>query len=938
MSDIVVLDEADPVDPKALGTPEERRKRLQSRIQKLRETGLFDYVEPDYLHFADAVPNDTAFSNGTLWGLRNQGQSGGLSGADIDAVRAWDITTGSTDVIVAVIDTGIRYTHQDLSAQMWRNPGESGAFASDGIDNDQDGYVDDVYGIDARTGSGNPMDDNGHGTHCAGTIGAAANGSGPHVGVAWNVRLMGLKFMDSGGSGYTSDAIECINFAVDKGARVLSCSWGGGGYETALKDAIVRARNNGVLVVTAAGNESANSDVTPHYPSGYDVDNVLSVAALDRSDNLAGFSNYGAQTVDLGAPGVDIYSTYHSADDAYAFSSGTSMATPHVAGVAALVIARFPGISVFDLRQRILGTTVAVASMSGRSTTGGRVNAYNALTASPDGALEVSVSANADLIEGQSVTLTVNVTDLTAVANATVTGSATGLSGITFRNDGVSPDTTANDHLYAASLTVPGDREQLVLNIQASAPSKATRTITASFPIVRASSNDNFANAIELTGHALQATGNNQVSTRESGEPRHDGINSGGKSVWWKWTAPSSGRVVLNTHGSSFDTLLGVYTGHAVNSLSAVAQNDDEVLGLITTSRVQFTANGGTTYRIAVDGYNPGAGAESGSITLNLMAPPANDHFANRIAVTGSSWQQIGSNLYATRETAEPSHADNGGGQSIWWTWTAPGNGTVVLNTSGSGFDTLLAVYTGSSVSQLTTVASNDDSPTGLTSRLTFNAIGGTAYQIAVDGKKTGASVASGSVTLSLSQSITPALTPVPDVTLDEGQQLDITLTATDPDSPAQSLTYSLVSGPQRMSLASGGRLTWVPSEAEGPGSYSVTASVSDGISSGTGSFTVTVREVNTAPTLTAIPDQTLTEGQVLSLTLSASDADLPAQTLTYALASGPDGLTVTPAGALSWTPTEAQAPGTYTVRVSVSDGTATTTGSFSITDRKSVV
>ena len=224
MTNLVVLDEEVPADPQSQGTTEERRKRLLSRIQQLEETGLFDYVEPDYLHSSDAAPNDSAFSNGTLWGLRNQGQSGGTSGADIDAVRAWDITTGSTDVIVAVIDTGIRYTHQDLSAQMWQNPGESGAFASDGIDNDHDGYVDNVYGINAVTGSGNPMDDNGHGTHCAGTIGAAANGSGPHVGVAWNVRLMGLKFMDSGGSGFTSDAIECINFAVDKGARVLSCS------------------------------------------------------------------------------------------------------------------------------------------------------------------------------------------------------------------------------------------------------------------------------------------------------------------------------------------------------------------------------------------------------------------------------------------------------------------------------------------------------------------------------------------------------------------------------------------------------------------------------------------------------------------------------------------------------------------------------------------
>ncbi|MFM7214506.1 MAG: S8 family serine peptidase, partial [Verrucomicrobiota bacterium] len=932
MTNLVVLDEELPVDPQSQTTPEQRRKRLLSRIQQLQETGLFDYVEPDYLHVADAVPNDSAFANGTLWGLRNQGQSGGLSGADIDAVRAWDITTGSTDVIVAVIDTGIRYTHQDLSARMWQNPGESGALASDGIDNDGNGYVDDVYGINAVTGSGNPMDDNGHGTHCAGTIGAAANGSGPHVGVAWNVRLMGLKFMDAGGSGFTSDAIECINFAVAKGARVLSCSWGGGGYETSLKDAITRARNQGVLFVAAAGNESANSDVIPHYPSGYDVDNVISVAALDRSDNMAGFSNYGSRNVDLGAPGVDIYSTYHTANDAYATSSGTSMATPHVAGVAALVISRFPGISIFDLRQRLLATTVPVASLNGRSATGGRVNAYNALTASPDGTLEVSVSSSGSLIAGQSVTLVAQVTDLTAIGNATVTGSATGLPSMTFRNDGVSPDTTANDHLYCASFTVPSDRDQLVLTVQASAPSKTTQTVVTSFSIARPAANDNFSAATDLAGNVIQATGNNQVATKEPGEPNHAANNVGGKSVWWKWTAPSAGTATINTRGSTFDTILGIYTGTAVNRLTLVANNDDETYPNVITSRVQFTAIGGTTYRIAVDGYNNGSGADSGSITLNITAPPANDLFANRTAVAGGSWQQAGSNLYATKETAEPNHANNAGGQSVWWTWTAPANGPVVLHTSGSAFDTLLAVYTGSAANSLTMVASNDDSASGTTSWLSFTASAGATYQIAVDGKNTGGSVANGSITLSLSQSSSPVLTPVSNITTDEGQLLDLTLTATDADTATQDLTFSLVSGPSGMSVTGAGRLTWLPSEAQGPGSYSVTVAVSDGVSSATGSFIVTVREVNASPALTAINNQTIEEGSTLSLTLSASDADLPAQTLTYSLTSGPTGMTVTGAGALTWTPTEAQGPGSYTVTVTVSDLVTSASRFFTVT------
>ncbi len=935
LPNLVVLDEAEPTGLKATPGGDERGKRLLSRIQRLRESGLFDSVDPDYLHSTHAVPTDDAFNNGTLWGLRNIGQNGGLTGADIDAVRSWDVTTGSTDVIVAVIDTGIRYTHQDLSAQMWQNPGESGLLAIDGIDNDNDGYVDNLHGVNAITGAGNPMDDNGHGTHCAGTIGAASNGSGPHVGVAWNVRLMALKFMDASGSGFTSDAIECIDFAIGKGARVLSCSWGGSGFETTLRDAILRARNNGILVVAAAGNEAQNSDVVAHYPSGYEIDNVISVAALDRSDNLAGFSNYGATTVDLGAPGVDIYSTYHSSDSAYGLLNGTSMATPHVAGVAALVIARYPGISVFDLRQRLLGTTVPVGSLSGRSTAGGRLNAYNALTANPDGTLELSVSSSSSLVAGQSATVVAQVTDLTAISNATVMGTATGLPTITFRNDGVSPDTTANDHLYAATITVPADRDLLTLTLQATAPSKTSQTISASFAIARPPANDNFSAASELIGHAIQATGNNQVASKEAGEPNHGANNVGGRSVWWKWTAPSSGLVTISTRGSTFDTLLGIYTGTSVNSLTLVTNNDDETFPSVITSRVQFIATVGTTYRIAVDGYNNGAGAENGSITLNLSAPPANDTFASRSTTSGGSWQATGSNLYATKETGEPNHANNTGGQSVWYTWTAPGNGPVVLNTTGSSFDTLLAVYSGSSVNQLTAVASNDDSASGVTSRLTFTAISGTTYQVAVDGKNTGSSVASGSIALSLTQNRTPVLATVADQTLDEGQTLSLTLSGTDADLPAQSLTFYLISGPTGMAVTSAGVLTWTPSESQGPSTNAVSVALSDGTTSASRSFTVTVRELNAAPLLASVADQTIDEGQTLSLTLSGTDADLPAQTLTFSLISGPTGMAVTSAGVLTWTPSESQGPSTNAISVALSDGTTSTSRSFTVIVRE---
>lgn len=354
---------------------------IAQTIKELQQTGLYEYVEPDWIVQAQAVPSDAAFTDGSLWGLRNTGQSGGTPGADIDAVNAWDITTGSTEVVVGVIDTGIRHTHQDLAANMWRNPGESGGGKeTNGIDDDGNGYIDDVHGINSINGSGNPMDDNDHGTHCAGTIGAVANGGGPHVGVAWNVRLMGLKFLDADGFGATSNAIACVEYAVAKGAKILSNSWGGGGYSQGLFDSIEGARAAGVLFVAAAGNESSNNDINVNFPSNYDLPNVVAVAALDRNDQLAWFTNYGAATVDLGAPGVDIFSSTSESDTSYKFFSGTSMATPHVAGAAALLAAARPNATYLELKQRLMNAARPVSSLAGISVTGATLDAHASLT------------------------------------------------------------------------------------------------------------------------------------------------------------------------------------------------------------------------------------------------------------------------------------------------------------------------------------------------------------------------------------------------------------------------------------------------------------------------------------------------------------------------------------------------------------------------------
>ena len=208
LPNLLVLEQDDAARLRVAATGMSDADQLTARIKALRSSGLFEFVEPDWVVRVQATPTDAAFGDGRLWGLRNTGQSGGVAGADIGAVTAWDVTTGSPSIVVGVIDTGIRYTHQDLAGNMWQNLGET---PGNGIDDDGNGVVDDVFGLNAITGSGDPMDDNGHGSHCAGTIGAVANAGGPHVGVAWQVRLMALKFLGSDGSGYTSDAIECID-------------------------------------------------------------------------------------------------------------------------------------------------------------------------------------------------------------------------------------------------------------------------------------------------------------------------------------------------------------------------------------------------------------------------------------------------------------------------------------------------------------------------------------------------------------------------------------------------------------------------------------------------------------------------------------------------------------------------------------------------------
>lgn len=278
---------------------------VEQLISQYRADPDVEYAEPNYIIKKAALPDDPNFS--FIWGLNNTGQTGGIIDADIDAVEAWDVTKGSRNIIIAVIDSGIAYNHPDLSGNIWINTAEQSG--KSGIDDDGNGYADDIYGWDFIDNDGYPLDLNSHGTHVAGIIGACGNNGIGITGIMWAVKIMPLRFLGVSGTGDTLNAADAIVYAADHGARIINASWAGYKYSNALYDAIDYVRKKGVLFVAAAGNEENNNDIEPAYPGSYNLPNIISVAATDDSDNLASFSNYGAKSVDLGAPGVSIYST-----------------------------------------------------------------------------------------------------------------------------------------------------------------------------------------------------------------------------------------------------------------------------------------------------------------------------------------------------------------------------------------------------------------------------------------------------------------------------------------------------------------------------------------------------------------------------------------------------------------------------------------------------
>ncbi|MFN0055003.1 MAG: YDG domain-containing protein, partial [Planctomycetales bacterium] len=333
-------------------------------------------VESDSLVQVNALPNDPLLTS--LWGLENPGTTGKLD-ADIDAAAAWDISTGSRSNVVAVVDTGIDYNHTDLAANIWTNPGE---IAGDGLDNDGNGFIDDVRGWDFFNNDNNPMDDNNHGTHVSGTIGAVGNNNLGVVGVNWQVSLMALKVFDSSGSGPLSGVIAATNYAAmmrDRGINVVATnnSYNNGVYSQAFFDAIAACRDEGVMVVASTSNSGTNNDVTNVFPANYQLDNIIAVTATDPNDTMLFWAPYGAVNVDLAAPGVSTYSTI--AGNSYGSKSGTSMAAPHVTGVVALAASYAPDASYQQIRTAILSSVDVLPNLVGKVATGGRLNAAGTL-------------------------------------------------------------------------------------------------------------------------------------------------------------------------------------------------------------------------------------------------------------------------------------------------------------------------------------------------------------------------------------------------------------------------------------------------------------------------------------------------------------------------------------------------------------------------------
>jgi len=358
-------------------------RSLEEAVSLYKADRDVEYAEPNYIRRALFTPNDPHWNE--LWGLHNTGQTGGTEDADIDAPEAWNTQTDCSGIVIAVLDTGADLDHEDLKESIWRNPGEDWANESpgrNGLDDDGNKRIDDYYGWDFVNDDNDPDDDNNteeeyHGTHVTGIIAARGNNGVGITGVCWSASIMQLKILDSAGEGTVAHELAAIGYALDNGAHIINLSLGGSGYSMGEYEAIKLAGDAGVLFVAAAGNDGTDNDESPVYPASYDLDNIISVTAADHHDELPSWANYGPVSVDVAAPGTEIYSA--KAGNSYQYISGSSMAAPHVTGLAALIWAHHAEFTYDQVKRTILTRADPTLSLEGKMLTGGRINAHNSL-------------------------------------------------------------------------------------------------------------------------------------------------------------------------------------------------------------------------------------------------------------------------------------------------------------------------------------------------------------------------------------------------------------------------------------------------------------------------------------------------------------------------------------------------------------------------------
>lgn len=552
---------------------------LLEKQELLKDYGeLIAYVEPDYIVQSHVVPTDPSLLNdGRLWGLYNDGRFGGDSISDIDAENGWNLRKDAPHTIVAVIDTGVRRTHEKLAPNMWENAGES----LNGFDDDDNDYVDDIHGYDAYDNDMDPLDENGHGTHVAGTIGASGYNSGGILGVAWNVQIMALRFLGPRGYGVTSDAVRCIDYARLNGARILNNSWGGRGKSHALEAAIQRCAEENILFVASAGNANVDIDVQPHYPAAYPNRNIISVAAHNRKDEPAFFTNRGFKKVDISAPGVDIHSAAFFSDTATKRLSGTSMAAPFVSGILALLDAEFPGAEAHQLMNRLYRGAGKMDPLHRHiSRTGSRANLYGSLTTSLDTPPNDHFENASQPAERSWAAWEIDTRGATFESSEpayTRPAQATGSVWFKFEahNTNAIRISTEGSEYPTEIFVFDSDTRQLLASSKGqsrfyfepetagsyhfAAVNATVASGQVALDIRQAPDNDRRTNARLEEGLFWEVEGENGGASLDFDEFTTWGYAPVDRSVWWKWVAPRNGRFTLSTYGSDFDTVLSAF-------------------------------------------------------------------------------------------------------------------------------------------------------------------------------------------------------------------------------------------------------------------------------------------------------------------------------------------------------------------------------------------